>query len=122
MATYSTPTLGTVTLPDISQYSVTTAYREVLTVVADGALYVDSISGGTAKHDYTMRFDQITSASRTTTELALAEVATASASFVNPEGGTVTVTRHPDQPGIVWEATDSVGTLYWSGTMKLREV
>ena len=124
MSTYSAPVLGTVTLPGISTYTETYYYRQVITTQADGAVYVGAISGGTAKHDYTLGWQNITTANRTAIETAIAQIGTAYAAnnFTTPTGGTVTVTRHPQQPGLSWEATDSLGTLYWSGSMMLREV
>lgn len=124
MATYTTPVLGSVTLPEISGYREIEYYRQTVTELASGTVVIDAISGGTAKHDYRLQWQNATTDGKATVETAWATIGTAytSNNFTTPTGGTVTVTRHPDQPGLSWEAIDSLGTLYWSGEMLLREV
>ena len=124
MATYSAPVLGSVTLPDISAYTESEYYRQTVTELSSGTVVIDAISGGTAKHDYRLSWQYCTTDNKATIEGAWATVGSAytADNFTTPTGGTVTVTRHPDQPGLTWEAIDSLGTLYWSGDLLLREV
>ncbi len=114
-------TLGGQTLPDPYTYEVERDYRGGMQLAASGALVEDVLSG-TAKHTWTMAFRGCTSAQRSAVETAFAAIIGASATFVDMEGNSKTVTRSDTQRTLTWEYSRMAGSLRYATTLVLREV
>lgn len=114
-------TLGGQTLPDPHTYIVQRDYRGGIVITASGALVEDVISG-TAKHQWTMSFRNCTSSQRSAVETAFAAIVGQSATFVDMEGNSKTVTRSEAQSALTWEYSRIAGSLRYATTLVLREV
>jgi hypothetical protein len=114
-------TLGGQTLPDPYRYDVERDYRGGVIITASGALVEDVINAN-AKHVWTMAFRNVTSTQRTAVETAFAAIVGASATFVDIDGNTKTVTRHESQRSITWEHSRTAGGIRYATTLVLREV
>ena len=117
------PTIPPYVLENICGYAETYRTREKWRTLADGAVWVDRLNTS-SKRDFRLDFCNITTAQKDTIGSAFGKVITdnGTATYTSPANLTYTVTVHPQQPGLSWEATDSLGTLYWTGSMMLREV
>ena len=114
-------TLGGQTLPEPYTYVVTRDYRGGMMLTASGALVEDVLSG-TAKHTWTIGFRDVTSAQRSAMETAFAAIVGASATFVDYEGNSKTVTRSDSQRALIWEYSRTAGGIRYATTLELREV
>jgi len=105
-------------------YSETLLYRGASLEMADGTVVWDLVNTD-AKHEFTLKWEGLTSAERATIETAFAAIKSSysASNFTAPTGSSYTVTRHPSQDTLEWQATIIAGnTLRWSTTLKLREV
>lgn len=115
------PTLGGTTLPYPSGYRERVGYRGAFSEMADGTVAVDLVNVN-AKREFTVTWRAITAANKTTIETAFATVKNASATFLAPTNTSYTVTRHPDQAEIEFEAIkQNSTTLRFNVEMRLRE-
>lgn len=114
-------TLGGQTLPEPYSYNVERDYRGGMQIMASGAL-VEDVVNATAKHTWTMQFRNCTSAQRTAVETAFAAIVGQSATFVDFDGASKTVTRSDAQRALEWEYSRTAGGLRYATTLVLREV
>ena len=115
------PTLGGTTLPDPSGYRERVGYRGAPSEMADGTLAWDLVNVN-AKREFTITWKALTAANKTTLETAFATVKSASATFLAPTNVSYTVTRHPEQGDIEFEAIkQNSTTLRYNVTLQLRE-
>lgn len=117
----TTPTLGGTSLPSPSGYNERVGYRGAPSEMADGTLAWDLVNTN-AKREFTVIWRAITAANKTTIETAFATVKSASATFLSPTNVSYTVTRHPEQAEIEFEAVkQNSTTLRFNVEMRLRE-
>lgn len=114
-------TLGGQTLPDPYSYDVERDYRSGIMLTASGAL-VEDVIDATAKHAWTMEFRNVTSAQRTAMETAFAAIVGQSATFVDLDGASKTVTRSDAQRSLKWSYSRTGMGLRYATTLVLREV
>lgn len=115
------PTLGGTTLPYPSGYRERVGYRGAFSEMADGTVAVDLVNTN-AKREFTVVFKGLSGTDKGTVETAFATVKSASATFLSPTNVSYTVTRHPDQPEIEWEALKvNSTTLRFNVELRLRE-
>ena len=114
-------TLGGQTLPDPYSYEVDRDYRGGIMLTASGAL-VEDVINATAKHEWTMEFRNVTSAQRSALETAFAAIVGQSATFVDIDGASKTVTRSDTQRSLKWSYSRTGLGLRYSTSLVLREV
>lgn len=115
------PTLGGVGLPYPSSYSERVSYRGGSSEMADGTVAFDLVSTS-QKREFTLGWKGLTDAQRGAVLGGYAAVQSASATFLSPANTSYTVTRHPEQGELEFEAVkQNSTTLRWSVTMRLRE-
>lgn len=113
-------TLNGVTLPEPHDYAVTLDYPGGIQVMANNTLAEDQVA--TVKRTWTMAFRNLTSTQVTTLRNAFAAVAGASATFVDLESGSYTVTRDINQRTLEFIPVRQAAGLRWATTLALREV
>ena len=117
---YTTPTLGTVTLPRPAGYTEQRSFRGAMSEMANGTVAFDLVQS-TAKRLYTLSWTNVSDADKTTIETAFDLLGTATQSFVAPTGGSTTVTRTDGGLEFAFAGAAS-GELRWSVAMELREI
>lgn len=114
-------TLNGQTLPNPFGYTVDVDYRSGMQIMASGAL-VEDVINASPKSTWEMSFRNVTAAQRGTMETAFAAVIGASATFVDLEGNSHTVTRDQNQRSLKWTASRVTSGLVYATTLALREV
>ncbi len=114
-------TLGGNTLPDPFSHEVEIDYRGGMQIVASGAL-VEDILDSSKKRLWTLGFRNVTAAQRTTMETAFAAIVGTSATFVDIDSSSYTVTRDQSQRALKWSMSRTGLGLVYATTLVLREV
>jgi hypothetical protein len=116
---YTQPTLGTVTLPHPSAARCEIAHRGGATEMASGAVAFDVVGAG--KRTWVLSWTAISDTDKGTLATVYNAMATASATFQPPEGGsTATVTRTMRPP--VFESVNAAVGIRWNVELEFREV
>jgi hypothetical protein len=114
-------TLGGQTLPDVYSYVVTIDYRSGMQIMASGAL-VEDVLDSSKKRVWELGFHNVTAAQRSTLETAFAAIVGASATFVDLDAASYTVTRDQNQRGLAWSLSRTGLGLVYATSLTLREV
>jgi hypothetical protein len=118
------PVLAGSTLAHVASYKETPILRGAPAEMADGSVRFELVQSG-AKRDFVLSYDMLTTAQKATLITAWTALATSysASNFTSIDGTTYTVTRHPDQKELAFDAVSAAGpTLYWKAELKLREV
>jgi hypothetical protein len=109
------------TLPEPHEYSIVLDYPGGQQLMANNTIAEDQTVTG-PKRTWSMAFRNLTSAQCTTLRTAFGLVAGASATFVDLESGSYTVTRDISQRTLEFTPVRQAAGLRWSTTLALREV
>lgn len=117
----SAPVLGGYTLAVPATYEIEFEYRGGSIELANGDVGWDIIGG--QKRIFRLSWNMLTAAQLATVQSAFAAIASASASYTQPEGGAaVTVKRSPGQKTLKVQYVIAAGGPRYSTALELREV
>lgn len=119
------PVLGGITLPRVSEYSEAIGYRGAPAIMADGSAQFE-VTNTNQKRVFSLTWNGITTAQKTTITTAYDTVRDSTASFTLPvHTGSpviVNVTRSEQQDKLDFKAISIPNEVLWQVTMLLREV
>lgn len=118
---FSSPVLGGYTLPPPTTYEVEYEQRGGSIDLANGDVGWDIIGG--EKRIFRMAWNALTAAQLANVHSAFGTIASASASYTQPEGGAaVTVKRSPAQKTLKVSYVSAAGGPRYATSLELREV
>lgn len=117
----SAPQLGGTTLADPSAQPLIREYRGGGRVMANGTVNFDLVASG-VKRRWELTWTNISSAARDTINTALDSLGASTATFIDAEGNTYTVSRDESLTPVSWVPVPVVGGFVWSASVTLREV
>lgn len=119
--TISAPVLAGQTLPYPRTYKKTALWRSGATTTADGTVSHDLVNDA-VKHSFEMTWQMAASAEIGYISAAYAAMGAGPVSFTDTTGATYSVTRAPDDTGLVVDWTTIRGNYYGSTGIVLIEV
>ncbi|HOO49964.1 MAG TPA: hypothetical protein PLK94_01605 [Alphaproteobacteria bacterium] len=121
MATPSTPTLGGTNLPMPSEVILKVGRRIVQRRLADGSLDEVVVQAST-KRVFTLKWVKLSETERDTIVTKFVGIlGGTTATFVDVEGDSYTVSNDEGQDEIEFEYYVSSGVIYYKGSLRLRE-